>query len=332
MNALPVAVIAAQALAPWSPERAPPSESGGAAITALVLKVLPDGRYQVAVGESRFVVHLPPGLKPGAFVSLRPSAAADGPVSALRPLPPKPSGPEFPPSTSVEPEPQLGATARLIARLALAGRAPGNPGPVIAATTPLSKVPGDASAVAAGLRKTIESSGLFYESHLAEWVDGKGSNIKLSSEPQASMAEATANSAVRSDQQSVWRLTPQAESLVQRQLEVMEHRAVQWQGEAWPGQSLEVRVAEDNRHREGRDEADPATWQASLRVSMSGLGNLEATIGLSGMNARFAIRTADATSTRALLDQRTELARALGRREIELTDLRIESDAGAQFD
>lgn len=328
MSDLPAAVVATRALAPWSPERAPPPGFGGQALTAVVLDVLSDGEYRVAIGESRYVLQLPAVLKPGESVVLRPPADAAGPNSALRSLFQNPSASQLLASAAAAPEPELGAAAQLVARLALAGPAPGNPGPAIGSTAPLSRVPGDASAVAAGLKKAIETSGLFYEAHLSDWVEGRGSNSGLWNEPQAALGAANATATERSLPESVWRLTPQAELLVQRQLEVLENRAVQWQGEAWPGQPFGLRIAQDDRDPDDRDTPKPGAWRASLRVSMPGLGNLEATLGLSGKGVRMAIRTTDAASARPLLDRRAELVQALGKREILLSDLRIEGDAG----
>jgi len=280
-----VAVVPAQALPAWSPERAAPATRDGS----------PD---------------------------------AAGTLSALRAYSTNPSIALLALQALAETQPSLGPTAQLVSRLAcarLAGNAPSAPG---TAVTPLSKTPGDASEVAAGLRKTIESSGLFYESHLADWIDGKRTNAGLQREPQARLA-ADGVSAVTyalSGPADAGRLAPQAEGLVQRQLQVLEHRAVYWQGDAWPGQAAEVRIAEDQGSAPDRDPTGRHPWRASLRVSLQGLGDVEASIGLTGTKARLALRTGDPASARALMDGRADLGRALDERGLTLVDLEIERD------
>lgn len=213
---------------------------------------------------------------------------------------------------------ELGSTAQMLSRLATSAAADGREFAAITTPVPLSDQPGNAARVAAGLRVAIGTSGLFYESHLADWVDGAGAKESLLREPQAALARPAAPHSP---------LAPQAETLVQRQLDVLENRAALWQGQAWPGQPVEVRIAEEEQHSDGTTlDAAPA-WQASLRLTMPGLGEIEARVALSGRQARLAIHAADQASAGRILDARGDLAHSLGQQGLTLAEARVDHGA-----
>jgi hypothetical protein len=302
VNGDAIAVARAQALAQWMPERR----------DAAALQLMRDLAGPGAAAN--------PALD--AATAVQPQA---GPTSGttlatlLSVLPPRTE-----PCLDSAVETALGTTAKLVSRLAAAAPAGDAPLTPITTAAPLSPEPGNAIRIAAGLRQAIGASGLFYESHLAGWVEGTGTQSGLQREPQAAFAPATTH-----DPGHAQGLAPQAEGMIQRQLEVLEHRAAHWQGQAWPGQRAEVRIAEDDAG--ARQDATGATaWQASLRVSMPGLGDVEARVGLSGSNARLAIGTADPGSARTLANARGDLARALGEQGLALAEVRVEHGDPAQ--
>lgn len=219
---------------------------------------------------------------------------------------------------AVDLELELGSTAQMLSRLATSAAADGTEFAAITTPVPLSDQPGNAARVAAGLRDAIGTSGLFYESHLADWVDGAGAKENLLREPQAALAQPAAPHSP---------LAPQAESLVQRQLDVLENRAALWQGQAWPGQPVEVRIAEEEpRSDDATPDAAPA-WQASVRLTMPGLGEIQARVALSGRQARLGIHAADQASAERICDARGDLARSLGQQGLTLAEARIDHGA-----
>lgn len=218
-------------------------------------------------------------------------------------------------------EADLGTTARLVSRLVSQALAAGGPAPVITSAAPLSAEPGNATRVAAGLKEAIKTSGLFYESHLAGWVEGTASKVELLREPQAALALPAGPAATAQPHH----LAPGAEALIQRQLDVLEHRSAYWQGEAWPGQGAEVHIAEDETGSNSQPGGGGA-WQASLRLSMKGLGELQARIGLTGSSARLTISTLGKHSAATLLAERGDLARALGEQGLRLADVKVEHE------
>lgn len=299
-------------------QRATLAARNGFALTAVVLDTLPDGRYKVAVADAQVALDLPEGLQPGELVLLRPKAGAD--------FPPQPAAqtaaqPAAAPLAGNAFEMDLGTTAQLLSRLASAIPASdASPAPIVT-KAPLASEPGNARQVATGLRDAIATSGLFYESHLADWVDGSAGPQALAREPQAALAQAVAGS---QDPGSPHALAPQAESLVQRQLDVLEHRTALWQGQAWPGQPAEVRIAEDEDAKRAQPDGQPRAWQASLRLTMPGLGPLEAHVSLTGRQARLAVTAADPASAGRIAGARGDLARALKEQGVTLAEAKVD--------
>ena len=222
------------------------------------------------------------------------------------------------------PQAELGSAARLISRL-VASATPASP---ISSALPLAASAGDAPRIAAGLQDAVHTSGLFYESHLADWVAGAGSRAQLLREPQAALAAMSSHADPQPAEVSgsTARLTPQAEVLVQRQLDVLERHATLWQGQVWPGQDAELRIGEEERN--ARAGGEPG-WQAALKLAFPGLGRVEAQIGLHGTRVRLELRAGDGGAVLRLQAERGELARALDEHGLVLANAKV-SHAGRE--
>jgi hypothetical protein len=140
--------------------------------------------------------------------------------------------------------------------------------------TPLLTGPsGDASKIAAALQDGMAKSGLFYESHVAEWAQGGRTQAALAAEPQAR------GMAPLSD--------PATAQLINLQLNAHEQARVAWQGQLWPGQELRWEIQRDAPQRDahGRDgdgEDGQGAWQSNLTLRFGRLGEVAAKIVLSG--------------------------------------------------
>lgn len=73
------------------------------------------------------------------------------------------------------------------------------------------------------LGQTISQSGLFYESHLADFIDGHRPLANLKLEPQVQ------------SYQIAYAMLPQ-------QLHLLEHQRIAWHGEVWPNQFMEWHI------------------------------------------------------------------------------------------
>jgi hypothetical protein len=176
------------------------------------------------------------------------------------------------------------------------------------ARAPLLAGPGqDAGQIAAALKQGMEKSGLFYESHVAEWAQGGRALGELAAEPQARGMPSP--------------LEPAAAQLINQQLTAQEQGRIVWQGQLAPGQPLhweiEHREADADGRRDGADgngdggNGGGATWQSRLRLRFPGLGEVKAQLVLAGQQLHIRLDTPDADAQARLDAQRARLADAL---------------------
>jgi len=172
----------------------------------------------------------------------------------------------------------------------------------------------DAGAIAQALRDGIDKSGLFYESHVAEWADGTRPRADLALEPQARGMPPPTN--------------PDTAQLINQQLNVHEQGKIAWQGPLWPGQDLHWEIERDASSRQdGADGEDGATWQSSLRLRFGALGELAARVVLAGDQLHIRLDAPDA-GIKGLLDaHQARLAQALDAAGTPLATLAIHDAA-----
>jgi len=159
-----------------SPERVPPVEPlrPGQTLHGRVGESLGHGTFDVRVAGRDHPVALPDWAKRGMTIRLRVISTDPELVLQHHDIPSGNAG-----TTA-----NLSASARLAARL----REPGMPHRPAAISSPeplLPSVPASPVELAAALRGAIERSGLFYESHLAQWAEGARELAPLAAEPQA---------------------------------------------------------------------------------------------------------------------------------------------------
>lgn len=168
-----------------------------------------------------------------------------------------------------------------------------------------------ARALGQALRNALQTSGLFYESHLTDMVFGRKNPSTLENEPQARLSRDTASHANvqargRTEAASASRSGGGAEApassggsaasstpgapisgihqdltvLVRQQLDVLANQTVNWQGEAWPGTQMEWEVERDP-YGADRESAVP-TWATRVKLDLPRLGLVDARLNLAG--------------------------------------------------
>lgn len=194
----------------------------------------------------------------------------------------------------------------------LLGRSDRQPAPLASGQPLLSAQPKpeDFASLPGKLRQSVAESGLFYESHQAQWVTGKRDVTQLSQEPHNRLA-ATAglppalaghadsrHSLVENPAGATAGQTPSAptgsssvdaslpaplQPLVQQQLDAAATREVTWVLQPWPGQTAEWQVSErrDAAPDYAADELE-SRWRTSLKLTLPHLGRIEASLHLSG--------------------------------------------------
>ena len=101
-------------------------------------------------------------------------------------------------------------------------------------------------------------------------------------------------------------VAPQAQTIVQQQLEAFATQNFSWQGQVWPGQQIQWEIANEIGRRENRggggaDSGDSAEqWQTRLRLTLPHLGEVDARLHIQGKQITLAVIAPDA-ETRARL-------------------------------
>ncbi|KRB93315.1 flagellar hook-length control protein FliK [Noviherbaspirillum sp. Root189] len=297
----------------------------GREVQATVDSVLDDGTYLVKLADTAARMALPVGTRVGDTLQMVFLAREPRPTFLLNQ-----QGGSAPAS--------LSTTGRLIAQLLESAQQQGSP-TAVTARTPLLNAPGlDPQRLAAAMQEGLSNSGLFYESHLREWISGSRTLADLAREPQAQLAGADgetaesasqktslADSATRqtmlvrdsqlqiansartdadlmtSSQLPLPTLDPEAARIVHSQLNTLEQHQVRWQGELWPGQQMEWEVSEDTPEHTPAGVQNPV-WNSEVRFELPHLGNVAASIRLVGDSVQVRVEV-DSDSTAEFLRQ-----------------------------
>ena len=217
------------------------------------------------------------------------------------------------------PAPELSTTARAISSvLVQAESVPGAPLSLVGKAALMATPGADPAGVAQKLRDAVASSGLFYESHVAEWAEGKRPLASLLLEPQ--MQRAAQGDAARTGTDLA------SAQLINLQLHTHEQARVQWQGEAWPGQQMQWDISRDAPEGQQQDgaEADEATaWRSSVRFQFPLLGDLAAQVVLQGGRVAIQLLAGSEDSAATLRQHAARLEAALDAAGWPLTSLSI---------
>lgn len=209
------------------------------------------------------------------------------------------------------------------------------------------------------LTQALQTSGLFYESHLSNVAFGKQSAASVLVEPQAQLAQSTPTptaaatttvaaptmpppagtapptqavpASVLPDQtqsNALAGLHPDTHLLVRQQLETLANQALAWRGQAWPGAPLDWEVRRDEGEASPDSEGDDSHWATRLTLNLPRLGEVQARISLSGQQM---IMKLIAPQSADVLDKNQDTLRAqLTANGLQVNSLSIQ--AGSRFD
>lgn len=190
-----------------------------------------------------------------------------------------------PPAAQPTDAPKLSQTARLLSDI-LQQLPDRNTPPTLTPAAPLLARPtAQVGELALALRTALVRSGLFYESHLANWAVGLDDVDGLMQEPQNRLAAQPQPADARGPNP--------LHVLLSQQLQVLESPQFIWRGELWPGQPLEWLMRHDvDPERQGAasaEDASAAGWTSQLKLDLPELGAVTAHIRLDPAGA-FSIR------------------------------------------
>jgi hypothetical protein len=372
----------------------------GERVVAHVLAELPNGRFSARVKDSIIDLNLPRNTEPGEELDL--TVLRQDPRLTFVPTP-RPALLELAAPLPNPPNVRLSSTAQMLSQLQVQQE---NADPVkeraarsvvvqgvmpLSAGLPDDKLPGQ-------LQNALSKSGLFYESHQAEWVSGQRSLQSLFDEPQARnaaspatllavakapplpqtpaptapatspmavMAEtpvqnssrtpelatpATVAAPASADQLPLTAATdepPAAEKsapaaaspaalastpaapaptpTVQQQLNVLDTRQLAWQGQVWPGQTMQWQVEEEVKERDVTGEIKTSVWHTRIRLELPQLGEVEARLSLTpqGVSIRFA--TGNAGTGDAIRQHTAKLNQGFAAAGLTLASAKVET-------
>lgn len=284
------------------------------------------GMFKVQVAGQAIQMRLPGNIRSGDILELE--VIATQPritfhmVASTNPL----STPE-----------QIGGTARLLSNLTeLPLERPVVQQLGSKAVWPSAEQPPDAKQLAGALREALANSGLFYESHQAQWVRGERSTAQLLVEPQNLLTgKSPPQPGMSQPDRPVDDLytpspsspAPQAKPsgdasqpiarelipLVQQQLHTLETHQLTWMGQVWPGQTMQWEIQGQPEHEAPRREGE-REWSTEMELALPRLGDVHARLVFAGTGLRMTLHAADSATvelfSRSLPQLRNTLADA----------------------
>jgi hypothetical protein len=290
----------------------------GRSLLGLVLAEVSPGTFRVRVADMQLQMSLPERIQPGdeielSVLSLRPRLTFSLTASA----------------NPISTQDEISGISRLLC--SFAERQPENtPGTIIENTALwTSELPPQAGQLAGLLQESFNRSGLFYESHQAQWLQGSRSTAQLREEPQhnpsvmAELAQTRAvkttaptpadrpmpwpapATALRQDGQTSMNMPPHVQTLVQQQLHVLETRQLLWHGEVWPGQAMRWKLQESPPQQ--ADTEAMTKWRTHLALDLPKLGEVNATLIYSNSGLELSLSAADLRTRDLLAESTAEL-------------------------
>lgn len=277
----------------------------GQKVQGIVQTQVSPGVFNVRIGDQLSKMSLPASISTGDTIKLQVIATTPRLTFSL-------SASNNPISTNE----QLSSVARLLSSLSQ------QPSEKIflhtMQSTPLLATPQNMQSVelAGLLQKTLGNSGLFYESHQAQWLKGARSTSELLQEPQnaaranlsinkeaSSIPSGNTSPASRMDTAAATEgkmpiIPEHLQSLIQQQFNALEARQVLWQGNIWPNQTMQWEIHEQASQTPATE--NQQQWTTQVQLDLPNLGMVSATLNFNRLGLSL-ILNADAEATRTVL-------------------------------
>lgn len=153
----------------------------GQRFTAQILNPLPDGTFKALVAGKTVTLSLPQSVKSGDVLELEVKQSTAQTVFARL----------TEPAAQSLPRPQISTAGQLISQLLTGRQGNPEPAPLNQGAPLLPQPPQKAAELVPVLSRAVTESGMFYESHQAQWVNGQRPLAQLFREPQSQLATAT---------------------------------------------------------------------------------------------------------------------------------------------
>lgn len=269
----------------------------GQRVQATIQEQVSPGLFKVQVAGQAMQMQLPGSPKVGNVITLKVESASPRLTFSI-----------FASNAPIATQEQISSTSRLLSNLAelplsrtliesTSGRA------IWEAT---GSAP-DSKQLAVGLRDALANSGLFYESHQAQWISGERSTAQLLVEPQNQLDKQTPPPTSSDAQpakvatESGLTIAKELMPLVQQQLHTLETHQLTWTGQVWPGQQMQWEIQGQPEH--SPMQPDERQWSTEMELALPKLGDVHARLVFSQGGIRLTLQGADA-NTVALFNRR----------------------------
>ena len=377
-----------------------PDLATGQRFSAKVESPLPDGTFRALVAGRTVTLAVPNGAKSGDVLELVVTGTQGSTITARL------ADTAEPAATALQPK--LSPAGQLISQLLTGTQSEAQPATLNRNEPLLPAPPTKAAPLTPLLRQAVSESGLFYESHQAQWVEGDLPLESLLREPQAragmtltltltqagaqgglqntpapleeALLQESPQSASQSASQSGSQPTPQSAQtplaqsananiqvhngtlqtageaaaqrtpasdaaqathgtalkiadqlmpLVHQQLDTLATHQAMWQGQVWPGQSMQWEIFDpEGQSQSSSGQADggdePAPWQSTLRLKMPRLGGIEAQLIVTPAGVAIRVSADSAQAAQQLQDGGEALGNALEAAGIPLTGFAVQ--------
>lgn len=291
----------------------------GQRVQATIQEQISPGLFKVQVAGQSMQMQLPEQLKAGNILELKVMATS-----------PRVTFSFLASSSPIATQEQISSTSRFLANLTqlplertLIQSSSGH------AVWPATGSAPDSQQLAVALKDALANSGLFYESHQAQWVRGERSTAQLLVEPQNLLDKQTDNQpatpAMQPDKAATELSLPIAKELVplvQQQLHTLETHQLTWTGSIWPGQQMQWEIEGQPEHQ--TMQPDERQWSTEMELALPKLGDVHAKLVFSQGGIRLTLRGADASSVALFNRQLPGLAMTLREAGIPLTSAVVE--------
>ena len=135
-----------------------------------------------------------------------------------------------------------------------------------------------ASRIETQLHKQIQQSGLFYESHVAQWANGQKDLSELQQEPQSTLSLEIENTILTDSNEVKHAALVQ---LVHQQLDILDQSRLSWTGhlsESVPMEMLIEVVNDDRQQAETAGGEHEKTWHTKINLRFPKLGEVQISV------------------------------------------------------
>lgn len=173
------------------------------------------------------------------------------------------------------------------------------------------------------LHDALSNSGLFYESHQVQWLEGARSTSQLLQEPQNS---ATANPSTNVKtlslpdgnipstsqlntaalaEEKIPLIPHHLQPLIQQQINALETQQMLWQGNIWPGQAMQWEIHEQASQTPATD--NQQQWATQIHLDLPNLGMVSATLNFNNTGLSLILNASSPTTLATLGNASSQL-------------------------